>query len=82
MKRPLACSVLLAWVCLGSSAARGEQLAPRDIWPQATAALDAGDPAAASKRVSELTDVGHASGIRTFPLYAEAAAIFGECRGL
>ncbi len=74
MKRPLACSVLLAWVCLGSVAARAEQLAPRDIWPQATAAVDAGDLAAASKKASELTDVGHAFGIKTFPLYAEAAA--------
>jgi tetratricopeptide (TPR) repeat protein len=75
MKRPLACSVLLAWVCLGSVAARAEQqLAPRDIWPQATAAVDAGDLNAASKKAAELTDVGHAYGIKTFPLYAEAAA--------
>jgi hypothetical protein len=43
MKRPLASSVLLAWVCLGTLGARAEQLAPRDIWPQATAAIDSGD---------------------------------------
>ena len=43
MKRPLACSVLLAWVCLGTLGARAEQLAPRDIWPQATAAVDSGE---------------------------------------
>src|SRR5262245_45411623 len=74
MKRPLVCSVLLAWVCLGATAALGEQLAPRDIWAQVTAAADSGDIAAAKKKASELTDVGKASGIKTYPLYAEAAA--------
>ena len=74
MKRPLVCSVLLAWVCLGSLGARAEQLAPRDIWPQATAAIDQGNVATATKKAAELTDVGKASGIKTFPLYAESAA--------
>lgn len=74
MKRPLVCSVLLAWVCLGVIAARAEQLAPRDIWPQATAAADSGDLATATKKATELTEVGKASGIKTFPLYAESAA--------
>ena len=48
MKRSLVCSVLLAWVCLGAIAARAEQLAPRDIWPQATARRS-GDLATATK---------------------------------
>ena len=74
MKRPLVCPVLLAWVCLGSIAARAEQLAPRDLWPQATAAVDSGDLTAASKKAAELTEVGRAWGIKTFPLYAESAA--------
>ena len=74
MRRPLASSVLLAWVCLGTLGARAEQLAPRDIWPQATAAVDSGDIATASKKAAELIEVGKASGIKTFPLYAESAA--------
>ena len=59
MKRPLASSVLLVWVCLGTLGARAEQLAPRDIWPQATAAVDNGDIATASKKAAEL--IGRAS---------------------
>jgi len=74
MKRPLVCSVLLAWVCLGGIAAHAEQLAPRDIWPQATAAADSGDFAIATKKATDLTEAGKASGIKTFPLYAESAA--------
>ena len=77
MKR-LAGSVLLACVCLGSFGARAEQLAPRDIWPQATAAIDTGDIATASKKTAELIEVGKASGIKTFPLYAESAASLGR----
>ena len=74
MKRALAAAVLLAWACLGSIGARAEQLAPRDIWPQATAAIDQGDIATATKKANELTDAGKAAGIKTFPLYAESAA--------
>jgi tetratricopeptide (TPR) repeat protein len=73
MKR-LAVSTLLAWVCLGSLAARAEQAPPRDLWPQATAAADNGDLDAAFKRTNELTDSGKAFGIRRFPVYAAAAA--------
>ena len=82
MKRPLASSVLLAWVCLGTLGARAEQLAPRDIWPQATAAVDNGDIATASKKAAELIEVGKASGIKTFPLYAESAASLGRSAAL
>jgi len=74
MNRALVRSILLSCVCLGSAAARAEQLAPRDIWPQATAAADSGDLKAAARKTAELTEVGKASGIKTFPLYAEAAA--------
>src|ERR1700730_2038466 len=78
MKRPLVCSVLLAWVCLGSTAARAEQPAPRDIWPQATAAIADGDVGVATKKSNELLDLGRAYGIRAFPLYAESAAIIAR----
>src|ERR1051325_3070342 len=74
MRRWPVCLLLLAWVCLGSTAARAEQRAPRDLWPQATNAIDSGDIDSAFKRTGELTDVGHGYGIRTFPVYADSAA--------
>src|SRR5438445_2964804 len=73
MTRRLAVWVL-AWVCLGGIRARAEQPAPRDIWPQATAAVDAGDVDAATKKTTELTEAGKSYGIKAFPLYAESAA--------
>jgi tetratricopeptide (TPR) repeat protein len=77
MKRTVV-TVLLAWVCLGSAAARAEQTAPRDLWPQAALAADNGDIDTALKKTAELVDAGKALGIRTFPLYASAAASFGR----
>jgi tetratricopeptide (TPR) repeat protein len=65
---------LFAWVCLGSVAVWAEQAAPRDIWPQAAAAAESGDITGAIKKTNDLTDVGRNLGIRTFPVYAEAAA--------
>src|SRR6185436_17138762 len=69
---------LLAWVCLGPLAARAEQIAPRDVWPQATGAIDSGDAAAAAKKTGELIDLGKTNGVRSFPLYANAAAAFAR----
>src|SRR5258708_18999831 len=73
MKRLVICS-LLAWGCLGTGVARAEQATPRDLWPQAAAAAESGDVSGAIKQTGELTDVGRNLGIRTFPVYAEAAA--------
>ena len=73
MRRELVFCALLAWVCLGV-AARAEQVAPRDVWPQATAAADSGDFDLAYKKTNELTDLGKANGIKTFPVYASSAA--------
>ncbi len=73
MRRWLVCSVL-AWLCLGSVEARAEQVAPREIWPRATAAVEAGDLDSALKKTNELTDIGKSYGIKNFPLYAESAA--------
>src|SRR5436305_6716308 len=70
--------LLLAWVCLGPLAARAEQIAPRDVWPQATGAMDAGDAATAAKKTNELIELGKTNGIRSFPLYASAAAAFAR----
>src|SRR5438128_1337418 len=71
MKRLLS---VLACLCLGAVAARGDQIAPRDIWPQATSAVDNGDIDTATKKANELSDLGKSYGIKNFPLYAESAA--------
>jgi tetratricopeptide (TPR) repeat protein len=65
---------LAVWACLVSRTARTEELAPRDIWPQATAAADAGNLDVAAKKTSELTETGRTNGIRSYPLYAVSAA--------
>src|ERR1043165_726631 len=70
--------VLLAWVCLAPLAARAEQIAPRDVWPQATGAMDSGDAAAAAKKTSELIELGKTNNIRAFPRYAAAAAAYAR----
>jgi tetratricopeptide (TPR) repeat protein len=48
--------------------------APRDIWPQVTSAARDGDVQQATKKVNELTDTGRAYGLKTYPVYATAAA--------
>jgi tetratricopeptide (TPR) repeat protein len=73
MKRRLVVWVLVL-VCLGAARARAAQPAPRDIWPQATAAIDAGDVEGAKKKTTELIEVGKSYSIKNFPSYAESAA--------
>jgi tetratricopeptide (TPR) repeat protein len=74
MRRLLAGSLLLVSLCLAPARAHAEQPSPRDQWPQATAAAQAGDVAAATKQTSTLLDTGKSYGIRTFPLFAASAA--------
>ena len=50
------------------------QVAPRDIWPQATSLAREGDFEAASKKTAELLNTGRTYGIKTFPLYAASAS--------
>lgn len=50
------------------------QVAPRDIWPQATAAAREGDFDLATRKTSELLTLGRTYGIKTFPLYAASAS--------
>ncbi len=71
--------VLLLWAYLGVLPARGEQIVPpRDSWSQAATAIDSGDVDTAFKKASEAVDTGKNLGIRTFPLYAEAAAAYSR----
>jgi tetratricopeptide (TPR) repeat protein len=55
-------------------AAQSSDLPPRDIWPQATAAAREGDVDAANLKTTELLQAGRAYGLRTYPVYAAAAA--------
>jgi|GEM_PF-491005 len=50
------------------------QIAPKDLWPQVTAAVDAGDFKSADKTLNDLIEEGKALGIRRYPLYAQSAA--------
>lgn len=59
---------------LAAFSARAEQVPPREIWPQATAAAVAGDIDGAIKRTNELLDTGRSYGIKTFPQYATASS--------
>ena len=74
----IAARLLLAWVCVAPLAASAEQIAPRDVWPQATGAIESGDAAGAAKKTAELIELGKANGIRAFPLYAAAAAAYAR----
>lgn len=73
MKRFGVC-LLLVWGCFSGVASAAEQAPPRDIWPQAAAAAESGNVTGATKKTTDLTDAGRNLGIRTFPVYAEAAA--------
>jgi len=67
--------VLLLSLLAGVTAAgQDSNLSPRELWPQATAASDSGDPAGAESKVNSLLIAGKTLGIQRFPLYAESAA--------
>lgn len=55
-----------------------QQIAPRDIWPQATAAARDGDLDTATKKKNELQAAGRTYGIRTFPVYAAGASAWSR----
>lgn len=58
----------------GVVAVRAEQLAPRDIWPQAASAARDGDVDMAAKKTTELVETGRAYGLKVYPVYASASA--------
>ncbi|HVG24544.1 MAG TPA: tetratricopeptide repeat protein [Thermoanaerobaculia bacterium] len=76
-------AVALALVAMTAArSARAQQAAPRDIWPQATAAAREGEFDTASKKTTELLNTGRTYGIRVYPTYAAgAAAMAGEAKG-
>jgi tetratricopeptide (TPR) repeat protein len=66
--------VALAAAVLFATAELRAQTPPRDIWPQAAGAAREGDLDAASKQTALLLTTGRNYGIRTYPVYAGAAA--------
>ncbi len=77
MKGRLAGLALVLAVAAGHVRAQ-QQLAPRDIWPQATASAREGDLDTATKKKGELLAAGRTYGIRTFPVYAAGASAWAS----
>ncbi len=77
MKGRLAVVALV--LAVGTANVRAQQqIAPRDIWPQATAAARDGDLDTATKKQNELQAAGRTYGIRTFPVYAAGASAWSR----
>lgn len=74
MRRRFAAAAFALAAFAAAGVVRAQQPAPRDIWPQAAASAREGDFDAATKRASELATAGRTYGIKTYPLYAAAAA--------
>lgn len=74
MRRRFAAAAFALVAFAAAGVVRAQQPAPRDIWPQAAASAREGDFDAATKRTSELATAGRTYGIKTYPLYAAAAA--------
>lgn len=72
--RRLATAALALAALVLPAAAASAQSAPRDLWPQATAAAREGDIAAANEKTTALVTTGRNYGIRTYPVYAASAA--------
>ena len=77
MKGRLAVVALV--LAVGAANVRAQQqVAPRDIWPQATAAAREGDLDAATRKKNELLAAARTYGIRTFPVYAAGASAWAS----
>jgi tetratricopeptide (TPR) repeat protein len=74
MKRRIAAVAFAIAAFAGSVDVHAQQTAPRDIWPQATAAAREGDIDTANQRTQSLVTTGRTNGILTFPQYAAGAA--------
>ncbi len=71
-------ATVLTILALAASAVNAEELPPRDIWPQATNSARDGDLESGATKVGELVTAGRAYGLKTFPVYASAAASMGN----
>ena len=66
--------VVLALLVLAALPVMAEDLPPREIWPQATTAARDGELETATAKIGDLVNTGRAYGLKTFPVYATAAA--------
>ena len=73
MKGRLAVVALALVALFAARSVRAQQLAPRDIWPQAATAARDGDFDLAAKKKAELLTTGRTYGIKTYPVYAAGA---------
>lgn len=73
MKGRLAVVALALVALFAARSVRAQQLAPRDIWPQAATAARDGDFDLAAKKKGELLTTGRTYGIKTYPVYAAGA---------
>ena len=64
---------VLVLVAMLASTIGAQQLPPREIWPQATAAARDGDLEGANKKTTELITTGRAYGLKAYPPYAASA---------
>ena len=74
MRRRLAAAIIAVAALAAAHPLRAEQLPPRDLWPQALASARDGEYANASKKTADLLAAGRAFGVKTYPVYATAAA--------
>ncbi|HEY0156029.1 MAG TPA: tetratricopeptide repeat protein [Thermoanaerobaculia bacterium] len=74
MRLRLAAAFALAASMTAAVEVRAQQVAPRDLWPQAAAAAREGDVEQASQRIQTLITTGRVYGIQTYPQYAAGAA--------
>jgi tetratricopeptide (TPR) repeat protein len=74
MRRRLAAAIIAVAALAAAHPLRAEQTPPRDLWPQALASARDGDYADASKKTADLLTAGRAYGVKTYPVYAAAAA--------
>jgi hypothetical protein len=81
MKRRIAAVAFTIAALAGMVDVRAQQAAPRDIWPQATAAARDGDIDTANQRTQTLVSTGRTNGVLIYPQYAAGAAgMAGEQR--
>ena len=69
-----AAAFLIALALAAPAIVWAQQVSPRELWPQAANAAREGDVNTAIQKTTELTTTGRGYGIKTYPLYASAAA--------
>ncbi len=72
--RAVVALLVLAALAVAGELRAQQQIAPRELWPQATGMARTNDYPKADEQIAALTGAARAYGIKTFPQYAAAAA--------